>query len=309
MRGELSLDHARTFLTAYRAGSLSAAARNLGLSQSTVTAHIAAFEQALGFTLFERTRTGVTPTARAKSLASALATHVDDLERALWAAQPSRSLHARTLHLASPAEYLSVRLLPRISLWRPAAVSVRVHFGLADQLLTELREGTHDLVISSVPVRLRGLEATPLYDEEFALVGTPDWRDRWRAGGSGPQVGAVPVVAYAADLPIIRRWWRTVWGQRPSSLTIVATVPDLRTVTAMVLQGVGVSVLPTYLIERYLDDGSLTALAEPLVPPLNTLSVVTTAGACARDAALAELHERLLTLEHRPTGSPRPTAP
>jgi DNA-binding transcriptional LysR family regulator len=171
---------------------------------------------------------------------------------------------------------------------------VRVRFGLAESLLAELRTGAHDLIISVVPVRGAEFETTPLYDEEFALVGSPDRAGRWLAGGATAPDPDLPVIAYAADLPIIRRWWRSVWGERPAGLNVIATVPDLRTITTMVVAGVGVSVLPTYLTEDHLADGSLVRLAEPEVPPLNTLSLVTRAGAVARDAALARLHAALL---------------
>ena len=45
----------RAFLETAETGSLSAAARKLGLTQPTLSRHVAATEQALGVTLFERT--------------------------------------------------------------------------------------------------------------------------------------------------------------------------------------------------------------------------------------------------------------
>ena len=45
----------RAFLETAETGSLSAAARKLGLTQPTLSRHVAAIEQALGVTLFERT--------------------------------------------------------------------------------------------------------------------------------------------------------------------------------------------------------------------------------------------------------------
>ena len=44
----------RAFLAAAEAGSLSAAARQLGLSQPTLSRQVAAIESRLGVTLFER---------------------------------------------------------------------------------------------------------------------------------------------------------------------------------------------------------------------------------------------------------------
>lgn len=304
MHGELSLDLIRTFLAVCRAGSLSQAGRELGLSQPTVTAQIAALERDLGYALFARTTSGVTPNARADSLRASVAPHLDGLERALWAAQPGLLEQQRAIQIAGPAEYLSVRVLRDLTAWQPDNVAIRMTFGLAEHLLADLRAGVHDILVSSVPVRGSGYAVAPLFDEEFALVGAPAWVEPWRASEAGDRGkgDGIPVIAYSEDLPIIRRWWLTVWGERPSGLNIVATVPDLRTITDMVANGVGVSVLPTYLVDEHLAHGSLVRLSTPEVPPLNTLYLVTRAGALSRDAVLAQVHDALVAHE-RPRGS------
>jgi DNA-binding transcriptional LysR family regulator len=58
----------RTFLEVMREGSLSGAARALGLTQPTVGRHVDALELALGFSLFVRTQQGLSPTEAAWSL-------------------------------------------------------------------------------------------------------------------------------------------------------------------------------------------------------------------------------------------------
>ncbi|KKB85241.1 hypothetical protein VW29_06715 [Devosia limi DSM 17137] len=58
----------RSFSAVITHGSLSAAARELGLSQPTLGRHIEALEQALGLSLFERTLTGLKPNATALRL-------------------------------------------------------------------------------------------------------------------------------------------------------------------------------------------------------------------------------------------------
>jgi DNA-binding transcriptional LysR family regulator len=58
----------RSFLGVLRAGSLSAAARELGLTQPTLGRHIDALEDALGTKLFARSRHGLMPTSTALEL-------------------------------------------------------------------------------------------------------------------------------------------------------------------------------------------------------------------------------------------------
>lgn len=61
-------DFYRTFLAVLRLGSLSAAARELGLTQPTVGRHIDALEQAVGYQLFTRSQQGLLPTDPALAL-------------------------------------------------------------------------------------------------------------------------------------------------------------------------------------------------------------------------------------------------
>ncbi|MEL6793378.1 MAG: LysR family transcriptional regulator, partial [Pseudomonadota bacterium] len=58
----------RSFLAVAEEGGLSQAARALGLTQPTVGRHIDQLEAALGGALFTRSRSGMTPTARARAL-------------------------------------------------------------------------------------------------------------------------------------------------------------------------------------------------------------------------------------------------
>src|SRR5580658_2779829 len=68
-------DELRTFVEVARDGSLSGAARRLGLSQPTVGRHIDALEAALGSALFARSPRGLAPTpaAHAEAMAAAAA--------------------------------------------------------------------------------------------------------------------------------------------------------------------------------------------------------------------------------------------
>jgi DNA-binding transcriptional LysR family regulator len=66
--GEPNWDWYRSFLGVMDEGSLSAAARALGMTQPTVGRHIDALELALGVTLFTRAHDGYTPTDAARRL-------------------------------------------------------------------------------------------------------------------------------------------------------------------------------------------------------------------------------------------------
>lgn len=64
----ISWDLYRTFLAVLRTGSLSAGARDLGLTQPTAGRHVEALERALGYPLFTRSQQGLRPTDAALAL-------------------------------------------------------------------------------------------------------------------------------------------------------------------------------------------------------------------------------------------------
>lgn len=174
---------------------------------------------------------------------------------------------------------------------------MRIRFGLVDGLLEDLRTGDLDLVVSSVRPRVQGVTGMPLYDEEFVLVAAPSWQSRLPGDApDGVELAAIPVVAYAENLPIIRRYWRSVFERRPDDLRTICIVPDLRGVRSAVVAGAGMSVLPRYLADDDLASGALVALHTPEVAPLNTVYLATRTGDLDRNhrlRALASAIQRL----------------
>ncbi|WP_030276471.1 LysR family transcriptional regulator [Streptomyces sp. NRRL B-24484] len=294
--GPLDLGLLRTFLAVHRSGSFTAAARLLRLSQPTVTAQIRTLEQQLGRPLFERLPRGVAATAAADALAAEVAAPLDALAAVAERGGADGGAPAEPVHLAGPAEFLGVCAMPALAPLIGAGLRLRVTAGLTDDLLTGLRAGRYDLVVATSRPRGRTLHAVPLADEEFVLVAGPDWATRIGAGRVAAEGQAalrgVPLVTYAEDLPIARRYWRHVFGTRLSG-PAAAVVPDLRGVAAAVAGGAGISVLPRYLCADGLASGALVALHEPEDPPINTAWLVGRAGA-AEPAAVAQVRARLL---------------
>ncbi|WP_204315985.1 helix-turn-helix domain-containing protein, partial [Enterobacter hormaechei] len=68
MKMDPDWDLYRSFLAVLDEGSLSGAARALGLAQPTIGRHVDALEQALGLELFTRSQHGLAPTDAALEL-------------------------------------------------------------------------------------------------------------------------------------------------------------------------------------------------------------------------------------------------
>src|SRR5262249_34673307 len=110
---DLGWDHYRSFLAVARRGSLSAAARELGLTQPTLGRHIAALEAAIGAKLFTRSQSGLQSTQAARELvphAEAMAASAEALQRAASGEADT----ARGTVRVTASEIVGVEILPPI---------------------------------------------------------------------------------------------------------------------------------------------------------------------------------------------------
>jgi DNA-binding transcriptional LysR family regulator len=123
----------RSFLGAVRSGSLSAAARELGLTQPTLGRHIDALETALGNKLFARSRHGLAPTPAAL----ALVPHAEAMEAAAQALQRAASGEADEPEGAvriTASNVIGVEVLPSIlAQFRERHAAIAIELALSDR--------------------------------------------------------------------------------------------------------------------------------------------------------------------------------
>ncbi|PDT05798.1 LysR family transcriptional regulator [Rhizobium chutanense] len=113
MSVEPNWDFYRSFLTVLQQGSLSAAARELGLTQPTIGRHVDALELAVGAELFIRSTNGLLPTDAALALKPYAETLAATAAALLRTASGQREHVAGTVRV-SASEVIAVEVLPRI---------------------------------------------------------------------------------------------------------------------------------------------------------------------------------------------------
>lgn len=272
------LDHLRSFVAVHRLASVTAAARSLGLTQPAVTGHLKALEARLGRPLFERAGRGIVPTASADALAARIGNHIDALETALDSVATRGSELAGTVTIGGPAEFMTERGLAALAPLAGRHIAVHARFGLARDLIGQLERGDLELVIAAQRIPRPAIAYQQLFTERFLLVGAPGYRDLIPPATSAQTIAATlqaaPWVAYAADLPMIRRFFRTGL-ERDLAPPETSTAPDLRAVRTMVVAGAGISVLPDYLCDRAIAMGKLVELWRPATPVTNTVWLAT----------------------------------
>jgi DNA-binding transcriptional LysR family regulator len=281
-QSDLDLNLLRTFLAVYRAGSFTAAAAQLGLSQPTVTTQMRSLERQADRRLFRRLPRGVEPTSFAHELAAQVSGPLDALS-AVETSAGRLSPRSAPVHLGGPSELLCTRVLPALAGLVAGGVRLRVTQGLTDPLIDELRSGQQDVIIATRRPRGRALGAVALAEEEYVAIAAPAWVARLeeRPGGSPPcsALRSVPLISYAEDMPIVRRYWRAVHGKPHPPAAPALTVPNLHAVVAAVAAGSGYSVVPRSICQEHIRDGRVRLIEMPEEPLMNTLYLVRRPGA------------------------------
>ncbi|UXZ99264.1 LysR family transcriptional regulator [Pseudomonas phytophila] len=110
---EPSWEWYRTFLAVLETGSLSAAGRNLGISQPTAGRHIDGLESALGLKLFTRSSDGFSPTSAAYEIAP-YALNLAAMSAALLRKASEGSTDIRGTVRLTVSEVIGVEVLPPV---------------------------------------------------------------------------------------------------------------------------------------------------------------------------------------------------
>lgn len=132
-------DDCRYFLTVAETGSLSAAARRLGQSHSTILRRLDKLEEALDARLFERFQSGYMLTATGEELLALLAPvgeHMEEAERKI----SGRNAELRgTIRVTTTDTLLHGLLLPALSAFRAAHPGIRLQLTVANSFLNLTR--------------------------------------------------------------------------------------------------------------------------------------------------------------------------
>ncbi len=256
----MSLDRLRSFIEVYRTRSMGKAATALSLTQPAVSGQIAALERELGAPLFVRSRRGVSPTAVADSLAQDVAAALDRLDAAMTERLARTATISGLLHLGAPAELFSAFGARMIAALTEAPLRIQVHLGGRSFLYDSLMEGTIDLAVTASAPPGRSFGRSELHHERLLLVAPPALRDLLRGRRlDAALLAAQPFIAYDQDLPLIQRYFESLFGARCEATPRVV-VPDLRSVGAVCAAVPSWTVLPDYLAQPYLDSGRLVLL-------------------------------------------------
>lgn len=255
-----ALNRVRVFLEVARLQSFVAAGKALGLTGPAVSKQVLALEDELGVRLLHRTTRKVMLTDEGGVFYERARLALEELDVAAGEARELRAVPKGTLKLNVPLSFGHMHLLPMLAGFSKKYPAVKLDVSFDDRIVDVIGEG-FDLVIRIGVTPDSSLVVRTLADCPIIPVASPALV---RAHGL-PKTPAVlkglPMIAYANQGAVGEWRYRDRHGKQ-GALKIEGV---LRTNTAEMMReaalaGLGVAVLPEFMVANYLKAGKLVQL-------------------------------------------------
>ena len=254
----LNFHHLRNFWVITEAGGVSAAARRLNVSPSTLSTQLKELEQRMGSPLFvrEKKKLALTETGRVvRDHCEVIFRTANELTRALGrnSGKSTMSIHVgstATLSRNFQIEFLKP-LLGRMD------IEIELRSASLHDLLAGLRDHTIDIVLSNLPAphaAETGWHSTLVHQQAVSLVGRPeDGRGRLKF----PDALRTMPVMLPSSQSNIRVTFDLLMAQHQIEPNIVAESDDMSMLRLLAGSRPGLSLVPAVVVRDELNTGTL----------------------------------------------------
>lgn len=237
----MSIQNLRTLLAIAERGSFAAAAREVHLTESAVSMQMKALEEELGLVLFDRSKRPPVLTEAGRALlpeARELVRGYERLSRRTDDMQPVEG-HLRLGAVPSVLTGLLPGALAALQRKHPG-LHVEIAMALSAELVQRVtRKRLDAAVVSELSKVPPGYAWSPFAREPLVLIAPPDAPDR----PAGELIARYPFIRYTRQAWVGRLIHATM-KRRRLKVAEAMTLDTLEAVTAMVSQGLGVSIVP-----------------------------------------------------------------
>ncbi len=257
MKLHLEFRHLRTIRAIVECGGLARAAERLNITQSALSHQVKNLEEQIGVELFVRRSKPMTLSAagqRLLRLAEQVLPHVEAVEQDFAGIKSGKT---GRLHIAIECHACFEWLFPVLEQFRRAwpEVDVDIRPGLQFQALPALQKEEVDLVVSSDPESLSGVEFAPLFDYEPVFLASSAHPLAAKPHIEAADFVGQTLITYPVDRPRLDVFSQllTPAGIEPAAIRQVELTA---VILLLVASNRGVAVLPDWVVRevRYNSD-------------------------------------------------------
>jgi len=253
-----ALSEMAVFSRVVATGSLSSAARELGVSPAVVSRRLASLEARLGVRLVNRTTRSLHLTEEGSAYHESCSRVLAEIEEANAAVSAGRNEPQGVLRVALPAAFGNLHVAPLIPRFAERFPNVQVALSLADRPVNLVEEG-FDLAVRIADLQDSSLAARKLAPNRRVVCASPGYVARHGAPRR-PQ----DLLAHNC---LTTRDFASTWDYRgpdgkPGTVRVTGrySCDNWEVLREWALAGLGIALKSTWDVRRHLEDGSLVSL-------------------------------------------------
>lgn len=247
-----------SFLAVSRAGRFSQAADDLGVSPSAISKQIKALEERLGVRLFNRTTRRVALTDEGRAFSERIQSILSELADAESAVAAGAVEPRGVLRVGAPMDFGRLHLAEPIARFAASQPRLEVEIELSDRFVDLIEEGL-DVVVRIGELADSSVVARRLAPCRRVICASPDYLDRQGRPATVEALAAHRRIGYAYEAE--RSWtFDSEDGPVRVDVPIGHRSNNGEMTRAMVVAGLGLALLPTFIVCDDLRAGRLVPL-------------------------------------------------
>jgi DNA-binding transcriptional LysR family regulator len=265
----------RTFIRIAESGSFSAVAREIGATQPAVSRQIAALENHLGARLLQRSTRSLRLTEDGNDLLAHARLVIEAVEETEAAIGRRRTTPAGLVRLGSPAIFGRLYIAPRIGPLLERYPELLVELVLTDDVMDMVHEGL-DLSIRVGAIADNTLVARRVGSTGSLTVAAPSYLERQGEPASPADLASHQCILFTR-LSAPEHWQFRSKSEQDSVEVEVSgrlRANSIEAVMEAALAGLGVALLPSWMVRGELRTGRLKKILKQWQPPRRPISLV-----------------------------------
>lgn len=273
----VNFEYYKVFYYVVKYQTISRAAQALHLTQPTVSHYIQALENELNVTLFLRSKHGVTMTPEASVMFQNISKAMEHISKAESDLHNYVSLNTGAILISATEISLSSAVLPMVKTFNNLYpyISINIFKNYTTTAIERLKAGLVDLIIVTEPLdnlnsSISSVTLSPFRD---ILAASPKYHFLANRAHSMQELSNFPFILTSIpsmEAQYIEKLTPFFLNSSPSMVMNIS-VEDYLNQKELMMQGLGLGVLPNILIEEELKQGTLLEL--PLEQPISPRNV------------------------------------
>lgn len=266
------LEDMQIFAATVEAGSFTAAAERLGLSKQFVSRRVMALEERLGVRLLNRSTRRLSVTELGREFFERVGRILEDVADAEQAMCRDHASPRGTLRIAAPVSFGTLHLSPRLPALLARYPELRLEIDLNDRYVDLLAEG-YDMAIRIGALRDSSLVARALAPVRMLACASPGYLAARGTPASPAELAHHDCLPYGHSRGVE---WQFQQDGKPLGIAIAGRLRANNGELARdaAIAGLGIALLPEFMLSEALEEGRLLPLLEAYAPPPSAVHAV-----------------------------------